>query len=109
MDSARLTQVFQNLVDNAIRHSPAGAVVRIESGPARIGATDAVDISVLDQGPGFDPADLLRVFEPFFTRRRGGTGLGLSIVQRIVDQHGGTVEPRNRTQGGAIVSVKLPR
>src|SRR5262249_47688056 len=100
MDSARLTQVFQNLVDNAVRHSPAGAIVRVEAGIARIGPREAVEIRVLDQGPGFDPADLARIFEPFFTKRRGGTGLGLSIVQRIVDQHGGTVEPRNRPQGG---------
>ena len=63
---------------------------------------------VRDQGPGFDPVDLPRVFQPFFTRRRGGTGLGLSIVQRIVDEHGGTIAARNADGGGAIVTMRFP-
>ena len=64
--------------------------------------------SVRDFGPGFAEADLSRVFQPFYTKRRGGTGLGLSIVQRIVDEHGGTVRAENAIGSGAKVSVKLP-
>ena len=109
MDSGRLLQVFQNLIDNAIRHSPAGSAVRLEAAAAQLPGREAIEIRVLDQGPGFNAQDLPRVFEPFFTRRRGGIGLGLSIVQKITEQHGGIVQPRNRPQGGASVSVVLPR
>ena len=104
MDAPRLAQVFQNLIENAIQHSAPGGVVLIEA--RRDGARAAV--SVLDSGPGFDPKDLPRIFEPFFSRRRGGTGLGLSIVQRIVEQHQGTLEAGNRPEGGAAVTVFLP-
>jgi signal transduction histidine kinase len=67
-----------------------------------------VRITVRDRGPGFAEADLPRVFHPFFTRRPGGTGLGLPIVQRIVDEHGGTISAGNHPEGGALIRVDLP-
>ncbi len=104
MDAGRLAQVFQNLIENAVQHSPAGGRVRVV---AELTKTAAI-VSVLDSGPGFRPQDIARIFDPFFSQRRGGTGLGLSIVQRIVEQHGGRIEAGNRPEGGASVSVILP-
>jgi PAS domain S-box-containing protein len=114
VDPARAVQVFQNLIENAIQHSPPGAEVRFRAArapsPDTAGgeAAETVRFLVEDAGPGFRPDDLSRIFEPFFTRRRGGTGLGLSIVQRIVEQHGGEVEAENRPGGGAAMAVVLP-
>jgi signal transduction histidine kinase len=105
IDRGRVVQVLENLLENAVQHSPAGACVRCRAQAAEAGG---VRFSVEDAGPGFRPEDLERLFEPFFTRRRGGTGLGLSIVQRITEEHGGRVEAANRTGGGAVMAVTLP-
>ncbi len=104
MDGSRLVLVFENLLINAVQHSRQGEQIHLS---ARTEGDDAI-ISVRDHGPGFRPDDLPKVFQPFFTRRRGGTGLGLSIVQRILDEHGGTVHARNHESGGAELRVHLP-
>ncbi len=108
MDRRRLTQVFQNLLDNAVRHAPPQSAVIVEAELMRVDGERWIDCRVRDAGPGFRPEDLPRIFEPFFTRRRGGTGLGLSIVQRIVEDHGGRIGAGNRAEGGAVVTVRLP-
>jgi signal transduction histidine kinase len=107
-DRTRLVQVFTNVVENALQHSPPGSVVRVETAATWAQGAPWVEVRVHDAGPGFAEPDLARVFEPFFTKRRGGTGLGLSLVQRIVEQHGGEVTARNHPSGGAEVSVRLP-
>ncbi len=106
LDRNRIVQVFQNLLENAIQHSPPGSQVAFRAAPSADGGT--VTFTVEDSGPGFRAEELHRVFEPFFTRRRGGTGLGLSIVQRITEQHGGRVAAANRPGGGGAVTVSLP-
>ncbi|HLG13818.1 MAG TPA: ATP-binding protein [Blastocatellia bacterium] len=108
MDKKRLTQVFQNLVENALQHSMPGGSVIVDAEDASRNGERWINCRIKDRGPGIREDDKLRVFEPFFTRRRGGTGLGLSIVQRIVEQHGGQVRVDNPTGGGAEIVVTLP-
>lgn len=106
MDEQRMAQLFHNLIDNAIRHSPAGSIVEVRA------FADAglphIHCQVVDEGPGFAPADLARAFEPFYSRRSGGTGLGLPLVQRIVDEHHGSITLANATRGGAVADLVFP-
>jgi signal transduction histidine kinase/ActR/RegA family two-component response regulator len=106
-DRARITQVLQNLIENAVHFSPQGGRVEVSLARVGYGEEPLVECGVRDSGPGFDPTDLPRLFEPFFTRRRGGTGLGLSIVKRIVYDHGGEVAAENHAAGGAVVKIRL--
>jgi len=107
IDKARLAQVFQNLLENAVQHSKRGGTVSVTASEIE-GDERWIECAVADEGPGFRDSDLPSVFKPFFTRRRGGTGLGLSIVARIVDEHGGTVRASNRPGGGGLITVRLP-
>ena len=104
MDPERLAHAVQNVILNAVQHSDAESDVFVDARRAN----GMIECTVRDAGPGFEPKDLPRIFQPFFTRRRGGTGLGLSIVQRIVDEHGGTVFAENAAGGGAVVRMRFP-
>jgi signal transduction histidine kinase len=108
MDSLRLRQVFQNLAMNAIPYSPSPGVVELEAKDFRRGNEVWVQCTVSDAGPGIAVEDLQRIFEPFFSKRTGGNGLGLSVVQRIVEQHGGTVWAGNCPEGGTVITLRLP-
>jgi PAS domain S-box-containing protein len=108
VDNARALQLWQNLIENAIQHSPPGAPVELQSGVVHEEGRDWVEVRIADRGPGFRAEDLPHLFEPFFTRRQGGTGLGLAIVQRIVAEHGGVIEASNAAGGGALLRVRFP-
>lgn len=100
-DRDRLSRAIENLVMNAVQHSPPGGVVKVKS-------SRRAEICVIDQGRGFTAEDLPRIFEPFFSRRKGGTGLGLALVHQIVTEHGGEVVAKNRAGGGAEVVISIP-
>jgi signal transduction histidine kinase len=107
-DRERLRQVIVNLLQNAIRHSPAGGEIRLDAYP--MGEDVVVEVS--DEGPGIAKADRERVFQRFAqghatTAGTGGTGIGLAIVRWAVDLHGGHVEVAD-TEGGATMRVTLP-
>jgi len=108
LDGARLEQVFENLLANAMQLSPLGSRVRVTSELATLDGRPFVRCAVEDQGPGLARDDLPHVFEPFFSRRTGGTGLGLAIVRRVVEAHGGKVAAENRAGGGACFTLWLP-
>lgn len=107
IDGSRMATALRNLLENATRHSPAGSTVTIRGGVTA--ERDRVLCIVEDEGDGFPPQSLAFVMEPFFKCRAGGTGLGLAIVQRTVELHGGRVTAENRPEGGARVTLSLPR
>jgi PAS domain S-box-containing protein len=107
-DPVRLRQVMHNLLKNALE--AGGAQGRIVVG-SRVGVEEGsgfVEISVTDDGPGFDPELINQVFEPYVTSKTKGTGLGLAIVKRIVAEHGGVIHAENPAQGGGRVVLRLP-
>ncbi len=108
LDTHRATQALVNVLENAIHHTPADGVITVATGTVQREGRCWREVVVRDSGPGFAPADLTRIFEPFFSRRAGGTGLGLPIVAQVVEKHGGRVEAGNAPQGGAEVRLRFP-
>jgi PAS domain S-box-containing protein len=108
IDRRRLSKVFVNLIENAIQHSPPEGVVTIEARKISEGKQDWIYCAVKDLGPGILAQDIPKIFEPFFSKRRGGTGLGLAIAQKIMEEHGGKLVAGNNREGGACMAVKFP-
>lgn len=109
VDPVRFRQIMDNLIANAVAHSPSGAAVVVSVLSEHHGAA----VEVRDQGPGFGEEMLASAFEPFVKGRRqhgrsAGYGLGLTIVDLVVRAHGGSVELVDMAGGGASARVLLP-
>lgn len=107
-DRARLLRVVQNLLDNAVKFSPAGSAVGVRvkrvDGPAVV--------SVQDEGVGIPANELDKVFEPYYRASTSagveGTGLGLAAARTVIEQHGGTIEIASQPGAGTTVTIQLP-
>jgi signal transduction histidine kinase len=110
VDGRAIQQALVNLIDNAIKHSPQGAQVRVV-----LDGTDPIRLSVEDRGPGIPAEERQKIFERFYRcgselrRETQGVGIGLSIVKHIVDAHGGTIHVASETGKGSTFSIVLPR
>jgi two-component system, NtrC family, sensor histidine kinase HydH len=106
-DEQKLRQVMINLIANARQAMSAGGVLTVRAYSSTLRGDAAITIEVEDTGGGI-PTDILRnIFNPFFTTKEGGTGLGLPISHRIVEQHRGRIEVKNRAKG-AVFILRLP-
>jgi two-component system sensor histidine kinase KdpD len=106
-DPVQIDQVVTNLVENAVRFSPAGGEVTVSVAPWK----NAVQVRVTDRGPGIPAGERERVFEAFYrgdADDRSGSGLGLAIVRAIVLAHGGRIRAEGSPAGGASVVFELP-
>jgi signal transduction histidine kinase len=109
-DEDRLVQAFANLVDNALKFTPANGEVVIRAGQA----AGQVEVSISDTGPGIPAEDLPRIFDRFYqtdksrSRERRGSGLGLSIASEIIQAHRGTITIRSLPGKGSTFIVTLP-
>jgi nitrogen fixation/metabolism regulation signal transduction histidine kinase len=115
-DRGRLRQVLHNLITNAFEAAEGreDASISVSTQSATRSANPAMTSTVVaqivieDNGPGFSPEVLGRMFDPYVTTKPKGTGLGLAIVKKIIEEHGGRIEAENRSTGGARIRVELP-
>jgi two-component system sensor histidine kinase KdpD len=108
VDRPRIEQVLVNLMDNALKFSPAATPIDVRLVTAEGGAR----IEVADQGPGVPEADRARLFERFYQAHvegfRGGMGIGLYLAREIAERHGGRIEARFPSHGGSRFVIVLP-
>lgn len=109
VDPLRMTQVFGNLVSNALRHTPSGGRVTLRAASAGPG----VEFTVADTGEGIPPEQLAHVFERFYRgeasrqQREGESGLGLAIVRSLVEAHGGVIRAESTPGHGTRMTITL--
>ena len=106
VDRDQLSQAFLNLLLNSLESIEGGGKIHITL--KKEDNQHGIEVAVADTGRGISPEDLGRVFEPFFSTKRGGTGLGLAIVHQIVESHGGEVAVESREGMGTTFRITLP-
>ena len=109
-DIGRVRQILHNLLRNsteALENSSNGQI-DVHVSAAEIDNVDVMQIKVQDNGPGFNEGSLAQVFDPYVTTKPKGTGLGLAIVRKLVEEHIGSIRAFNGTDGGAVISIRLP-
>jgi two-component system sensor histidine kinase KdpD len=108
LDAVLAEQLFFNLIENAVKYTPAGSPIEIHAHEA----DRQVVVEIRDRGPGIAPGDEQRIFERFYRSpdggRVGGAGLGLAVCQAVVRAHGGDITARSREGGGTVFRFTLP-
>ncbi|MGH2557692.1 MAG: sensor histidine kinase, partial [Thermomicrobiales bacterium] len=109
-DPTRVTQVLNNLLYNALRHTPRGGVIVVEAEPLTGG--NEIEVRVVDTGTGIEPEKLPHIFDRFYrggaAREDGGSGLGLAIVKQLVEAQGGRVRAESTPGEGTRICFTLP-
>ncbi|MCY1442466.1 Alginate biosynthesis sensor protein KinB [compost metagenome] len=106
LDQMQIERVLDNLLGNALRHTPAGGEIRIQA----LRQGERLAIAVEDSGEGIPYSQQGRIFEPFVQvgRKKGGAGLGLALCKEIVQLHGGRISVRSQPGKGSRFSISLP-
>lgn len=104
-DPHQLKEALHNLIINAVQAMSKGGTITLS---ASLVSSSMVQLTVKDTGVGIPPEDLERIFTPFYTTKTRGTGLGLSIVQKVVENHGGTINVESKVGRGTEMCINLP-
>lgn len=110
-DSTRITQIMNNLIDNAVKYSPGGGAILVQT----VASAEDVQISVRDEGMGINTEEKKIVFDRFaqlergYTRRAGGLGIGLALAREIMEMHGGRILVESEEGVGSTFTITLPR
>jgi signal transduction histidine kinase len=108
MDEKLAGRAFENLINNAIRHTPNGSTIRFTAGLVK----DTIEITVVDNGLGIEKTDLPYIFDMFYkgssSRREQGIGLGLAVVKWVMDYHGWSISVKSDKENGAVFTITIP-
>jgi len=109
-DPGRIRQIMHNLIRNSIEAigNDGQGIIKIRAKPIELKKIKMIEISVEDNGCGFEKESLAQIFDPYVTSKSKGTGLGLAIVKKLVEEHMGSIEAENIENKGALIRIHLP-